>query len=158
MTEVHDAEGKRKKEVEWSGFGAVPQLKSKITEDGEGAEHHDDERVAEHRVPHVSAGLVIVDVYVEELILVHEIRLGEEDTAEWHEERRDDCIGCHDHQDHHKLWVYPSVQHRPRIEGALMEAKESKCNMYCTITQCPKPCEGLCGWWSFCPCMSPSSE
>jgi hypothetical protein len=39
-----------------------------------------------------------------------------------------------------------------------MEAKESKCNMYCTITQCPKPCEGLCGWWSFCPCMSPSSE
>ena len=76
---------------------AVHHVQAEERQHRAGGEHQPEDGLAEHHVPHFAAGLVRVDVHVQQLIFIHHVGSTEEQNAEGHQQRRDARVHHHDY-------------------------------------------------------------
>mmetsp|Transcript_16831 Transcript_16831/g.37361 ORF Transcript_16831/g.37361 Transcript_16831/m.37361 type:complete len:282 (-) Transcript_16831:725-1570(-) len=119
VPEEANHEGQREEHEE--GPAVVGGADSQVAEEGHHAcqQHHHGS--VEHRVPHKTPRLGEVYVHVEQLVLVHQVGQGEEQSAQGGQDRRDAAVGPQDHQHHHEVGVDPAVEHGGVGEAACSE-------------------------------------
>mmetsp|Transcript_9086 Transcript_9086/g.15539 ORF Transcript_9086/g.15539 Transcript_9086/m.15539 type:complete len:449 (-) Transcript_9086:2269-3615(-) len=76
--------------------------------------HH---RAAKYCVPHLSTSLVGIDVHIQQLIFVHQVRHREVERTQRQNKRSNRGVGHHDHEHHHYAGIAPAVHHRRIGEG-----------------------------------------